>query len=201
MKKPAEFGRTGLARLAMAPAAMPNLLPPFPKPISTEAPAAATAPGDFGGTLPATAGWVSPAPHTTPLKKGRAPGDPAFAVPSQRKSNFWVQSVESPALSLSPGLDPAGITLSPCHRDAAGSFHLPESPGSHSRGAAHPRPLVGLSRGRSCFPQAGWGLEAGEGQAGPGGHHLGTSLHSGMGTLSTWGWPSLEQGQALMDVT
>ncbi|KFP19667.1 Leucine-rich repeat-containing protein 16C, partial [Egretta garzetta] len=145
----------GLARWAMPPAAMPNLLPPFPKPISTEAPAAATAPGDFGGTLPATAGWVSPAPHTTPLKKGRAPGDPAFAVPSQRKSNFWVQSVESPALSLSPGLDPAGITLSPCHRDAAGSFHLPESPGSHSRGAAHPRPLVGLSRGRSCFPQAG----------------------------------------------
>lgn len=80
MKKPAEFGRRGLARLAMAPAAVPNLLPPPPKPIGTEAPAVTAAPGDFGGTLPATAGWVSPAPPP-PLKKGHMPGDPAFAVP------------------------------------------------------------------------------------------------------------------------
>lgn len=114
---------------------------------------ATTAPGDAGGALPAVVRWAV----LPPSNRGILPLHP----PSQRKSNFWVQSAASPALSLSLGLDPAGITSSLCHRDAAGSFHSLESPGSLGCGGACPWMVVGSGLAQARAPRAGWVLGAG----------------------------------------
>lgn len=179
---------------------VPNLLPPHPKPIGPEVPA-----------------WL------LVMLVGFCRTQQCGFIPPQSKGEHWGSCLCTPLPKgkVSFGCIQWRVWLNCCPHGwillALPCRHatmIQLDPSTHWKALAYMAMVVlalgpwwdcmvglhGWRRGRNCFPEAGWVLEAGRGQAGPGGHHLGTLLHSRMGTLIIQAWARLEQGQSLMDM-